>query len=70
MEAIQRPEAYGLILTLGDIPEGLLQATILHGENKALGVRRLARNGTVELTNPCPFIAEAVQDGAEALVRT
>jgi hypothetical protein len=39
MEAIKRPKAYGLILTLGDIPEGLLQATVLHGENKALGVR-------------------------------
>jgi hypothetical protein len=39
MEAVKRPKAYGLIPTLGDIPEGLLQATILDGENKALGVR-------------------------------
>jgi hypothetical protein len=39
MEAIKRPEAYGLILPPGDISEGLLKATILHGENKALRVR-------------------------------
>ena len=69
MEVINGPQAYGLIHGFGDISEGLLQATILNGENKALSVRSLARNGTVELTHPFPFVAEAIQDCAEAHVR-